>query len=340
MKRESRILAIVAELGSGIRDQAASLLVEEWRRLDPELISAAPEPCISLILGQTAFPLQPALCSAIIHQPSSDSLRFLLRHLLRQLQPRLSPTLLLDWLGGVLALPRLRLPQDRTTPRHRRREDILRLTPDQTLVLVHWIAAEAQTRHDALELRLPLLQAAIADCPDRLSALNDWLKAPSAVSSAFAALLFQHLQFHYPKAVSGSPRKSEAPPETLAGAFNDLDAQLHGQVMELFRLGESSGKSGEEALSKAAAHLRCFALSQPAALARQLSLISALLRGTTTLSMRVFGSTCWLQLFDAVLGVLEALRSAAFQLPHRPALLDILSSFFDLIKVRRQPFLE
>ena len=285
----AQLEAVAAEAAPSTRALAqASAAVRRWSQLDPEMIQLFPQRSLALILGHKGFEAQKILLSLLLHQCSTHVLRGLLSQLLSHHQKEFSPKRVLDLVGEFLCLPRFQFVKDRTVSRYAGQKDLLRLSEADVCVALEYVEAEAADGLGSIEARMELVEALIVENRGRLKASLEHL-AGRKEDSAEAGRLFRQLSFRHPLHEMSELGSGE----DVSGSWTGLDAVLYEAIMEAFRLGES-GKSEDAELERVMGSLHAWAKEQPQLLARQLPLVAALLKGTTSLFMRAYAQTNWL----------------------------------------------
>ncbi|XP_070581337.1 integrator complex subunit 1-like isoform X2 [Ptychodera flava] len=333
---------------SEISWSAAGLLIDWLELIDPEIVQSCPQLQQQLLFVKThkdkTETKVESSCSAYLlallsHQSNWQTLHLCINWLLkpRTDTTRIDSTAALDFLWACIHIPKLWQGRDTKTPKKHTEEVIFHLSAKQVCCLTDFILDELETCcHEKttilIEARLPLLMNYCqSNKAVKRTVVNHLFSKININGCNTALLLLSELYLQQPDLIQ-SVSNSEILIKNacfVSQSVTQFDVLTHSLLLTL--AATKSGRNCENKMNDANIALRKIATSHPTLLLRQLSMISAALKGRVHLTFSEFRSRHHLLFFSHVLGLLELLQPFVFQ-QDQEILHSTLESYFHLIR--------
>uniref|UniRef100_A0A1B6EU77 Uncharacterized protein n=1 Tax=Cuerna arida TaxID=1464854 RepID=A0A1B6EU77_9HEMI len=324
-------------------DNRKGLLIDWLVELEPEIVSTSASAQLDLLFSRGEFMCRPFLLTLLAHHASWATLHHCTKRLLDPaVVSKNDPSAVLDFLIALTCNPKLLQGREKYTPKHGAIEDILGLPLAQLLCIADYIVEEAVQLNDVkvavdkMNLRLSLL-APHAD-QETLSALIKHLSEnagkPTGKQSEMCRQLLVQLYLRVPSIITQLSESeltkylSNSPVSVMGSSV--LDSMSHTLLTALTATPPS--KDWQKRAGDLELATRKMAATHPLLVLRQLTMLSAALRGRVHLEFPVFRSRNHLSLFTQVLGLLELLQPHLFRAEYSTALHGTFDTYFALFK--------
>ncbi|XP_077980803.1 integrator complex subunit 1-like [Glandiceps talaboti] len=350
LEEETKLQEDISDMSERLQSSTAGLLIDWSELLDPDILKTCPHLQQQLLFTKKHSDKRKSKCQGscsayllalLTHQSNWKTLHQCINWLLRQPVDTTSidSTAALDFLWACIHIPKLWQGRDTKTPKKHTKEDMFYLSSQQVCTLSDLILAELSiTSHDKaltiIESRLPLLMNYCHGNKDILNSMVNHLLANINNSSGkhnTALLLLTEVYLQQPELIQtlSDPGFLIRQASSASLSFSQFDILTHGLISTLAK--SKSGRNAETKMNDANIALRKLATSHPTLLLRQLSMISAALRGRVHLTFGEFRSRHHLLFFSHMLGLLELLRPYIFE-QNTQLLHSTFSSYFHLIQ--------
>ncbi len=312
---------------------------------------------------------RPYLLTMLTHQSSWENLRSVVSRVLERHNENLEASAVLDFLAACSYIPKLWHGVDtKHRPKHAAPPDMLDLNDEQIRVLVEYHLAEVNEKKcrksedtDAVfRGRMGLLMQCLSTRQKANASVEHlfWKivgQGETDSSRKTARRLLLQIYMMKPSCLvhlqTGGlldsqdllPSRLEPPSSkgaSSAGGASTLDAVTHTLISAL--AATQHGRQWAAQMLEFEAAARKVAACHPILTLRNLTLVSASLKGRTEYDFSFFRSRNHLTLFSMALGLLDVLRPHVFRLEHRRSLEETLVCYFDMLTAyfnRRDSFI-